>query len=73
MDIMRFAKELISEKTSEHEGYGLGEGTINTYTYKCACEKGTVVQVKYMIPGFEESAAYINCQYCSKEYLKHFE
>jgi DNA-directed RNA polymerase subunit RPC12/RpoP len=70
MDGIRFARELISEEISEHEGYGAGEGTINTYTYRCACGKGTVVQIKYLIPGFEESAEYINCPHCSKKFLE---
>ena len=52
----------------EHEGYGAGEGTIDTDVYECPCGNGEIRIVHDRIPGFRTRDVYIDCPQCAKKY-----
>ena len=62
------ALKLVKHSSIPHEGYGAGEGTIDTYVFECPCGKGKVVKIKDNIPGFRDSDISIECNECSAKY-----
>lgn len=60
--------EKISSESVVHQGYGAGQGTIDTTTYKCPCGKSTVIRSKDNIPGFRDTMIRIECDECRSIY-----
>lgn len=60
--------ELLNHHSESHSGYGAGEGTIDTYEYKCPCGEGKVVYTKDDIPGFRDRDIVIMCDKCREKY-----
>jgi hypothetical protein len=60
--------ELIKRSSVNHEGFGAGEGTVDTTEYKCPCGQGKVIYTRDNIPGFRTSDVWIECDTCHSNY-----
>lgn len=60
--------ELLKRIIEDHPGYGAGEGTIESWEFKCPCGKGLVIESHDNIPGFREHDVWIQCSKCAERY-----
>lgn len=57
-------KEVIDSTRIYHEGFGAGEGDVETIVFKCPCGRGEIIEQHDNIPGFRENDVYIDCDIC---------
>ncbi|WIE57165.1 hypothetical protein DEI96_013535 [Curtobacterium sp. MCLR17_031] len=60
--------ELISDSTSEHDGWGAGAGDTERYAFRCPCGQGSIAEEHENTPGFREHDRWIVCDICRQEW-----
>lgn len=60
--------KLITESTSDFEGYGAGTGTQTYVEYECPCGKGKIIDDHDDTPGFRSHDVFISCPTCKERF-----
>lgn len=65
--------EMIKHSSTNHPGYGAGQGTIDTEVFTCLCGNGEVIMTKDNIPGFRDRDFVVKCIDCSNKISLSYE